>query len=126
VFEERSGVCAALEVSGNRRRLEAEVETVIFRIGQEALTNVARHAAAAHVMVRLVFGDEMVQLVVTDDGRGFDPREAFDASGRQRRAWGLLVARVRSYHSRVRVPPSLCRFLSTAMVMTAMRHKRKE
>jgi signal transduction histidine kinase len=89
-FEERTGVRASMIVSGRRRRLAPEVETVLFRIAQEALTNVAKHADAEHVMVRLVFEKEALQLIITDDGRGFDPQEALHAHGAQRRAWGLL------------------------------------
>ncbi|HZD11846.1 MAG TPA: GAF domain-containing sensor histidine kinase [Candidatus Binatia bacterium] len=89
-FEERTGVAASLMVGGRRRRLQAEMEIVLFRIAQEALTNVAKHAAASKVLMRLEFEEERVQLVITDNGRGFDPREALQMAGTQRRAWGLL------------------------------------
>lgn len=89
-FAARTGVEASLLVSGKRRRLRAEVETVLFRIAQEALTNVAKHAAAKHVMLRLTFEHGRVQMVITDDGQGFDPRAALQAGPSQRRAWGLL------------------------------------
>lgn len=89
-FEARTGVGAAFMADGPRQRLPSEIETVIFRIAQESLTNVAKHAEAQHVLVRLIFSEESVQLIVTDDGRGFDPDEALGADGRERRAWGLL------------------------------------
>jgi signal transduction histidine kinase len=88
-FRERTGIDAVFDSRGPRRRLSPEEEIVIFRIAQEALTNVAKHAGAAHVMVRLTFHDDATHLVVTDDGRGFDPAEALQAAG-TRRAWGLL------------------------------------
>ena len=89
-FQARTGIEAGFRVSGHRRRLPAQAETVIFRIAQEALTNVAKHAEAEHAFVRLVFEDERVQLVVTDDGQGFDPVAALRDNADQRRAWGLL------------------------------------
>lgn len=53
------------------RRLPEEVETALFRIVQEALTNTAKHARARHVDVRVKRTEESVQLEVSDDGRGF-------------------------------------------------------
>jgi len=89
-FEARTGVDAGFMTDGSRRRLPTEIETVLFRIAQESLTNVAKHAEAQHVLVRLIFDEQAVQLIVTDDGCGFDPEEAVSADGRGRRAWGLL------------------------------------
>jgi two-component system, NarL family, sensor kinase len=59
-----------LAVNGNRP-LPPRVEVGLYRICQEALTNVARHAGAKQVSVRLVATPEQVQLLVEDDGRGF-------------------------------------------------------
>jgi signal transduction histidine kinase len=89
-FEGRTGIAAGFRVTGQRRRLPAQAETVIFRIAQEALTNVAKHARAEHAFVRLIFENKRAQLVVTDDGQGFDPVAALRDNGNQRRAWGLL------------------------------------
>lgn len=89
-FSERTGVEASLLVGGKRQRLEPEVEIVLFRIAQEALTNVSKHARASKVLMRLEFENARVQLVITDNGRGFDPRAAMQVNGAQRRAWGLL------------------------------------
>ena len=90
-FSERCGVETDLLVDGRRRRLQPEIETVLFRITQEALNNVAKHASASQAMVRLFFTNNAVQLIVTDDGCGFDPDRALGATNDgQRRAWGLL------------------------------------
>lgn len=56
-------------------RLPAEIETVIYRIVQEALTNVFRHAAASVVSVFVVRAGDHVRAVVEDDGSGFDPSD---------------------------------------------------
>jgi signal transduction histidine kinase len=54
-------------------RPPAEVESTIYRVIQEALTNVAKHAKAAHVIVHVRETDDAIELVVRDDGAGFDP-----------------------------------------------------
>jgi two-component system sensor histidine kinase UhpB len=73
-FAQRFGMKPELSVSGlDGRRLPPEVETVLFRIVQEALTNVARHADATQVRVRLARVDDHIEATVEDDGRGFVP-----------------------------------------------------
>jgi signal transduction histidine kinase len=57
--------------SGPQRRLSSEIELAFYRMAQEALSNVSRHAQATQVAVRLVFQPEMVTLLVEDNGRGF-------------------------------------------------------
>ncbi len=74
---------------GKSARLRPEVETTIFRIVQESLTNVIRHAQARTVAVHLIFEGSDVHLSVWDDGRGFDVDEALAGAG-GRAAWGLL------------------------------------
>jgi signal transduction histidine kinase len=49
------------------------VEEAVFRVAQEALNNVAKHARASHVALSLTISDEVVDLVVQDNGVGFDP-----------------------------------------------------
>jgi len=72
-FEDRFHVPVDLQVLGlDGERLPAKVETALYRIVQEALTNVARHAAAEHVSVLLERRRASVKLIVEDDGRGFD------------------------------------------------------
>jgi signal transduction histidine kinase len=51
----------------------AEVRGAFYRIAQEALNNVARHARASDVQVELTLDDHVARLEVTDDGQGFDP-----------------------------------------------------
>ena len=68
-------VTAHQEIEGTPRPLSADQESALLRIGQEALTNAARHAGANRIVVRLRFGNEWVTLTVLDDGRGFDVAE---------------------------------------------------
>ncbi len=89
-FENRTGVETAFEVDGHRRRVLPEIETIAYRIAQEALTNVAKHAKANRVTISLQFQPNCLTLIVTDDGQGFEPLKATQADDGQRRAWGLL------------------------------------
>jgi PAS domain S-box-containing protein len=83
----RSGVAAELHTVGLLdRRLMSEVETTLYRIAQEALTNVAKHAHANKVDIILERRDDTVFLIVEDDGVGFDPAETGSAG----RGFGLL------------------------------------
>ncbi|MBI5303706.1 MAG: GAF domain-containing sensor histidine kinase [Chloroflexi bacterium] len=88
-FSERMNVPANFEVVGTKRRLPTQVETVLFRIAQEALNNVGRHARAKHANVKLAFGADKVTLVVDDDGVGFEVNQVMGKYP-VRRAWGLL------------------------------------
>jgi signal transduction histidine kinase len=75
-----------LEVEGTPYALPSDVETTLFRIAQEGLTNTAKHAQANRVTVTLDFSDQLT-LTVRDDGIGFDT-SALQAEG-LRAAWGL-------------------------------------
>lgn len=70
---QRENLVVALEVTGDERRLAANKELAVFRLAQEALSNVQRHAAASEVSVQLDFSDEGVTLTVNDNGKGFIP-----------------------------------------------------
>jgi PAS domain S-box-containing protein len=70
-------------------RLAAPLENALFRITQEALTNVAKHAQATQVTVTLEAGSQAVRLVIFDDGVGFEPAGPAEFIGRQ--SWGLLT-----------------------------------
>jgi signal transduction histidine kinase len=62
-----------LQVKGTYRPLERRMEEELLRIGQEAVSNAVRHAAATRIEVQLIYQAARVSLRVEDDGRGFDP-----------------------------------------------------
>ncbi len=65
-----AGIAVELEVEGEQRALPASVDRAGFRIVQESLTNVTRHAGASSATVRLSYGEHELAVVVEDDGRG--------------------------------------------------------
>ncbi len=71
-FSDRWSTAVTLTVGGIKRRLPAHVELVLYRVVQEALTNVAKHAQAHSCRVRLYRRNGLVTLVISDDGCGFD------------------------------------------------------
>ena len=70
-FREKSGVDVEMELSLGDERLDPVLETTLYRIVQEALTNVLKHASARQVSISLVGADRMVSAVIEDDGQGF-------------------------------------------------------
>jgi signal transduction histidine kinase len=79
----RQGRVVELQVTGAERRISFPVEEAAFRIIQESLNNVVKHANAARVHVELDFGVEVLRIATTDNGVGFDPsvRPRADAMG---------------------------------------------
>jgi signal transduction histidine kinase len=87
--EQVSGQTVQFEMRGSERRLEGETEMMIYRMVQESLNNVVRHANAAQVWLELDFKPGGLQVKVRDDGRGFRVpanRSEFPSSGH----FGLL------------------------------------
>jgi signal transduction histidine kinase len=70
------GVRIDIEEMSAGRRLSAEMETALFRVVQEVINNIARHAMARNVAISFQFKDETVVIDITDDGIGFDMVEA--------------------------------------------------
>jgi signal transduction histidine kinase len=74
-----AGISVDARVTGEPRALPASVDLAVYRIVQEALTNVARHAHPAAALVRLAYGEDAVEIVVEDDG--LRARESNGSSG---------------------------------------------
>jgi signal transduction histidine kinase len=79
-FAEQTGIETHLEARVREARLPSEIETVLYRVVQEALTNVVKHARAEHVSVLLHTRPGKVAVVIEDDGRGFSV-DALSADG---------------------------------------------
>ena len=77
-FAEQTGLKVELESRLQDDRLPEEVETVLYRIVQEALTNIVKHAQASRVSIVVTQKPGAVGAVIEDDGRGFDPDQSVD------------------------------------------------
>lgn len=91
-FSERTGVAYELLLPGAPLAFSQEISTAIFRILQEALTNVSRHGQATLVVVELKQADGMITLKITDNGQGIDK-----AAVTSRNSLGLVGMRERAY-----------------------------
>ena len=91
---EEAGVTVTFKTVGTVRRLDPQVETTLFRVIQEAVNNIARHAEAKKASIRLLFKKNSVMVRVKDNGPGFDVDEALRSKERPR-GLGLLGMRER-------------------------------
>lgn len=94
-FVRATGLATHLAIEIGEARLSPEIETVCFRVAQEALTNAARHGAATEVWLALQRQGDRLTLSVRDDGRGFDPEAAWARAARGE-ALGLVGMRERA------------------------------
>ncbi len=78
---EESGIDIGLKIDGKEQRLLPEMELILFRIVQEALNNVSKHAQATQASVHIEFTDTEVVVTISDNGRGFElPKTVGDLS----------------------------------------------
>jgi len=101
----RHAICIRMRVSGQQQRLSAECELTVYRVAQEALSNVVRHAQATNTRVDLHFGEDVV-LTVTDDGCGIPASSTSASSGSRLGLIGMrervnLVSGSLDVHARV-------------------------
>lgn len=89
-FTSRHKIPVELKLDGEPRELAELQELGIFRILQECLTNIAKHAGAKRVLVEVSFGPDVILLEIVDDGAGFDPSKT------PRNHYGLINMRERA------------------------------
>jgi signal transduction histidine kinase len=80
-----NGLDVSLEIQGHVRRLDVTTETVLFRVTQEALSNILRHAQTKEAWIKLDYQKQDVVLTITDRGKGFDSLQVFLPPA----GWGL-------------------------------------
>jgi signal transduction histidine kinase len=95
-FQARRGIEAEFVLHGEANRLPVEIETVLFRITQEALTNVAKHAQATRVIVSLEIQKGAVTVTISDNGEGFEAQSVLNGERPHTSGWGLLGIRERT------------------------------
>lgn len=93
-FSSRTKIAVHVEGKQNTERLEPSVENALFRIAQEALTNVAKHAEATTVTVRLDIDGGYATMTISDNGKGFTHVPSLRGKGVG--SWGILTMRERA------------------------------
>lgn len=91
---ESAGIGLEVTVTGRETRLSGEREVALFRVVQEAITNIVRHSGARNAAIKLRFETERLVARIEDDGCGFEPGRTMDCHG-ERRGLGLLGMRER-------------------------------
>jgi two-component system, NarL family, sensor histidine kinase UhpB len=94
-YQQKIGIPVELKVQGFKARYAFEIETALYRIVQEALTNAAKHAHAKHITVSLVEKNRVAHIVISDDGCGFDV-SAIPRTPSSDRGLGLMGMRERA------------------------------
>jgi two-component system sensor histidine kinase DegS len=77
-----SRICTKVNTQGTERRLPEEIELVLFRITQEAMSNIWRHSQAINADITLEFSEHKIKVIIKDDGRGFNLPEVLNNSAR--------------------------------------------
>ena len=98
-FSERTGIDVKISTTPFRRSLPTDAKTTLFRVAQEALTNIERHAGAANTKIELGLTRRGVELKITDDGKGF---ETSRYEGNQHSTGGLGLRNMKerlAYHN---------------------------
>jgi two-component system, NarL family, sensor histidine kinase UhpB len=99
-LSQRTGIVVGLDTDGAELDFGEPLASALYRMAQEALTNVARHAGATEVRVEISVRDDQLTLTVRDNGRGYD-----EAAAAQRRSYGVLgiLERARTLGGNARV-----------------------
>jgi PAS domain S-box-containing protein len=93
-FSERTGIAVTVQGGELTRRLSPSQETMMFRVAQEALANVARHAHTDRALVSLEQVAYKVLLTISDKGRGFDLAAVYETA--EQKPWGLIIMKERA------------------------------
>jgi PAS domain S-box-containing protein len=92
-FSDRTGICTQVQEERLTHRLPPGIETSFFRIAQEAMINVAKHANASLVTLSLKEVDGLTRLTIADDGVGI---ESVDLTRREHSGWGHIIMKERA------------------------------
>jgi PAS domain S-box-containing protein len=93
-FAKRSGIAVELAIDGRFPRMTADRELALFRIAQEALNNVSKHADARTAVISLRQNGDTISMSIKDDGIGFALQPVFPR--REESGWGLVIMRERT------------------------------
>ena len=119
-----AGLAATLDVDVGDARLDPDVETIAYRVAQEALTNVVKHARATKVNISLRLVDGELRLSVVDDGRGLEPRDDESDPDRDRSGgYGIVGMHERAAlgNGQIEIGPARDRGTAVRLIIPAAR-----
>lgn len=106
-FQEETGINTQFNMFGDKKRLDSSIEVMLFRILQEALTNVKKHSNAKNVMVKIEYLSNHVNLAVIDDGLGFDLNILNEINGGEHTGLISIKERAELFRGKIRIDSSL-------------------
>ena len=102
-FQDRTQLDIELKTDSRLPRLESNIEIALYRIAQEALTNVTKHAHASHITIKLEAPAHKVRLIIADNGVGFDPENLEPKSDSQGLGLTTISERVLSLQGTIAI-----------------------
>jgi signal transduction histidine kinase len=86
---EQAGINVIIDAPDEEFKLPGFLKTTLFRITQEAVSNIIRHSRAQNAMISMTKNEKQVYLLIEDDGKGFDIQKVLDAATKEHH-WGLV------------------------------------
>ncbi len=105
-ISEETGIKGTIDIYGSEERLNKKLELTLYRIAQEALSNIVKHSRAKEFNIQIMNDKDIIKLIISDDGVGFDPAHTIHKSSSS--GFGLLnmQERIGSYNGRIKIDSS--------------------
>lgn len=101
-----TGIKGTVDIYGTEERLNKKIELTLYRIAQEAVSNIVKHSKATEFNIQIMYDDGTIRLIISDDGIGFDPVHTNHKSNSS--GFGLLnmQERIESYNGKLKIDSS--------------------
>ncbi len=105
-ISENTGIHGSVDITGQESRLDSKLELTLYRLTQEALNNILKHSMAKEFNIQLIFKNDSVKLLISDDGVGFDINNI--SKEKYSSGFGLLnmQERIQSYNGQLKIDSS--------------------
>ena len=105
-ISEETGIKGTADIYGTEERLNKKLELTLYRIAQEAISNIVKHSSATEFNIQIIYEDDTIKLIISDDGIGFDPAHTNHKSNSS--GFGLLnmQERIGSYNGKLKIDSS--------------------
>jgi signal transduction histidine kinase len=105
-ISEETGIKGTVDIYGSEERLSKRLELTLYRLTQEALSNIVKHSRATEFNIQIMNNKDIIKLMISDDGVGFDPAHTNHKSNSS--GFGLLnmKERIGSYNGRIKIDSS--------------------
>ena len=104
-ISEETGIKGTVDIYGDEERLNKKLELTLYRLTQEALSNIVKHSRAKEFNIQILNNKDIIKLMISDDGIGFDPGHTNKSNFS---GFGLLnmQERIGSYNGKLKIDSS--------------------